>query len=400
MEKVPYIVELKLISNDLDSRPNFSIEIIECFYDKFPDVLPNESFSINPGDKLYFVSGVKIPRVKLKNITMDYGAEITRDIKSANKIIGLNNKSDYFSYYSNYTTNESCGIAPLYEILELADNTEDYENYIEKSAIEKLRFVVDKIELLIKENSLQKSDFKLTFNWNTIRRLNSIQGNIFSKIFEKIYDNYNYFSAFQLNHSYNDLYQNLANKELYSEVAVLENINGDDAISIDEEKYKQLCQMLDSSDTDNHTLAMEIMANFDYNSSYFFLCLLFTQHNYTLRYNKTKNHVNFKSLLTYMDLTPANMGMSYTAIPRFLFNKKLLTEYNINYLLTNHFGEYFYCKCDEFKIDTVTLNTESLEMLNKNFRRRFTEDYIEKVEEVEEVETPEFKVEESNFNWI
>ncbi len=39
-------------------------------------------------------------------------------------------------------------------------------------------------------------------------------------------------------------------------------------------------------------------------------------------------------------------------------------------------------------------------MLNKNFRRRFTEDYIEKVEEVEEVETPEFKVEESNFNWI
>ena len=81
---------------------------------------------------------------------------------------------------------------------------------------------------------------------------------------------------------------------------MLEVVNGDDAVLIDLDTYQNLRNMFKSSDSDNHVMAMEIMANANYLDSLLFLEMLFFHHSNEIDSSRTKNHVNFKSLKNYL----------------------------------------------------------------------------------------------------
>ena len=89
---------------------------------------------------------------------------------------------------------------------------------------------------------------------------------------------------------------------VYSESEIIKHINEDSTI-IDYEMVDQLNVMLDSDDRKNHVLALEIIANCNINESLYCVLLLLRQHSHTLVCLKEASHINFKSLLKFLDLS-------------------------------------------------------------------------------------------------
>jgi len=93
---------------------------------------------------------------------------------------------------------------------------------------------------------------------------------------------------------YIEVSKSLTGKVIIHEAGLVDKLNGEDAILINDEVFKQLTMMLSSTDTDNHVIAMEIMANSRYKDSLLYLQMLFKDHSNVMEASNTKNHVNFK----------------------------------------------------------------------------------------------------------
>jgi len=163
------------------------------------------------------------------------------------------------------------------------------------------------------------------------------------------------------------MYNTVKGKTIYSETELLNNINGDDSTTIDEEVFQQLKNMFNSSDSDNHILAMEIMANSKYEDSVLYLLMLISENAQRINNSNTRNHVNFKSMLTYFNWQPRDVNHQNTDdIVQIIDKKGLLTvdmikrlyqEYN-NDIVRNIYYD------DVFEVKEVTIKQEYLEKLN------------------------------------
>jgi hypothetical protein len=197
--------------------------------------------------------------------------------------------------------------------------------------------------------------------------------------------------------------------KILNEESLLDIINGDDSVVINEEVFENLSQMLSSSDEDNHVLAMEIMANCNYKQSLLHLELLFKEYSYTLSRNHTKNHVNFKSLLSYLGKSTTNMGTNLDDVVQSLRNKGVLTADKLDYIV-NNYQEHFrrYGSSDTFKVKTITVSEEILKELNVNYEIDILEEFepvpveepvAEVIEQEEVVEQPEPESSSEDFIW-
>ena len=94
-------------------------------------------------------------------------------------------------------------------------------------------------------------------------------------------------------------------------------------VVINREMYNSLCLMFDSEDPSNHVVAMEIMANSDFEKSGLYLYRLFMHYVNNKIYNrKERNHVNFKNLVKWM-----NKGRYHEDdTAEFLIEKGLFTQ--------------------------------------------------------------------------
>ena len=125
--------------------------------------------------------------------------------------------------------------------------------------------------------------------------------------------------------------------------------------------------MFDSSDTDNHVLAMEIMANSKYEDSVLYLLMLISENAYKINNSNTRNHVNFKSMLTYFNWQPRDVNHQTTdSIIEMIDKKGLLTvemikrlyqEYSDDIIRNIHYD-------DVFEVKEITIKKEYLEKLN------------------------------------
>jgi hypothetical protein len=116
----------------------------------------------------------------------------------------------------------------------------------------------------------------------------------------------------------------LLSKTIVSSTELMESMQKDETI-IDKDYYRQLDNMLKSKDADNHVVAMEIMANSNYTKSCVYLMMLIMNNYNAIDNSKTKRHVNFKSLLNYLNLHPSNLYVSINQIIYFMFDRNLLT---------------------------------------------------------------------------
>ena len=329
-----------------------------------------DTFNINQngytpmkGDKLYFLPGVNIPRIKLKDLATKFGIRTVRDVSEANVIFGSSKTKDKMTGYT-WKYKIPTTIVQLF--------FETYKNDMDDYQYSKL------------ENALEfyTEEYILT-DWSTARNFtdNDLpQWNSYSA--QPQYVDYHSKSrsssehVHEVNKDYIHLYDLIKGKEIIDESCLLDQLNGDDAVIIDADMFTQLSTMFNSSDDDNHILAMEIMANSKYKESLLYIEMIFKNHAYTIGQSNTKNHVNFKSLLSYLGKSNRYIDTSLDNIMESLISKKVLTKDKIDILLENY-GHEINNRGDStyFKVQTITVNEDTLSLLNENYNYKVIEDY-------------------------
>ena len=329
-----------------------------------------DTFNINQngytpmkGDKLYFLPGVNIPRIKLKDLATKFGIRTVRDVSEANVIFGSSKTKDKMTGYT-WKYKIPTTLVQLF--------FETYKNDMDAYHYSKL------------ENALEfyEEEYILT-DWSTARTFtdNDLpQWNSYSS--QPQYVDYHSKSrassehVHEVNKDYIHLYELIKGKEIIDESCLLDQLNGDDAVIIDADMFTQLTTMFNSSDDDNHILAMEILANSKYKESLLYIEMIFKNHSYSIGNCHTKNHVNFKSLLSYLGKSNRYIDTSLDDIMESLISKKVLTKDKVDILLENY-GQEIKNRGDStyFKVQTITVNEDTLSLLNENYNYKVIEDY-------------------------
>ena len=329
-----------------------------------------DTFNINQngytpmkGDKLYFLPGVNIPRIKLKDLATKFGIRTVRDVSEANVIFGSSKTKDKMTGYT-WKYKIPTTLVQLF--------FETYKNDMDDYQFSKI------------DNALEfYTDEYILTDWSTARNFtdNDLpQWNSYSQ--QPQYTDYHSKSrassehVHEVNKDYINLYDLIKGKEIIDESCLLDQLNGDDAVIIDADMFTQLTTMFNSSDDDNHILAMEIMANSKYKESLLYIEMIFKNHSYSIGNCHTKNHVNFKSLLSYLGKSNRYIDTSLDDIMESLISKKVLTKDKVDILLKNY-AEEINNRGDStyFKVQTITVNEDTLSLLNENYSYKVIEDY-------------------------
>jgi hypothetical protein len=357
------------LSISCNSDDNYSVDWIECetfiIEDSESKILniSKDEYIPTKGDKFYFLPGVSIPRVKLKDLTKDYGIKSTRNLKDATYV-----------FAGRSTENK------------VSDRLWSY------------KIPTDKVQMLydhLKENNfdgyyLEKLETALAYNEHEFVYLDYGSAGLFrnntSELFEKIREeenvknllrNSNYISTIDADYVEDILDIEKFQIPILDESALLKHINGEDATTIDEEVYEQLKTMFNSSDADNHVLAMEIMANSNYIDSLLYIEMLFKQYSYTMERCRSKNHVNFKGLLAFLGKDKSSMSTSTDDIVNCLRANDVLTADRLTYLLDKFHNEIQdHGDSEIFLVKTITVKEDVLKEIDHNFKYQVINDYI------------------------
>ena len=348
--------------NNHDHISGFNVKIIEGLGTDVPDFVNSKGYVPKQGDMIYLLPGVNIPRVKLKDLALNLGIRVVRDVEKANII--FSGKSSM----GKMTGSNWYYIADAELILNRVKQICDDGYYIEKL-----------------ETALDASGAtKICADWSDMRNCLASDYNHYDS---------GYIYAVEEDHA--DTYNAMQGKPIYNESELITNINGDDSTIIDEEVFQQLKNMFESSDNDNHVLAMEIMANSHYEKSVLYLQMLLSDYSYQISNSHTKSHVNFKSMLSYFDWAPRNLGTrSAEQIIKIIDEKGLLTVDMIkrlyNAYTTSIYGNINYSNVFEVKEFTIKqeyldkLNLSSLNLINPE-----PEENLEVTDPVDEIVTDE-----------
>jgi hypothetical protein len=322
------------------------------------------------GDKLYFMPGVNIPRIKLKDLAINYNIKVVRDPDEADVIFAGDST---FHKMSNYTWKYTL-------------KTEDVKNFVQACAT-KLNsgdYVILTHILADYKEPVVVMDYRAsrTIGDSGFPLYQNFQQN-FGAIAERNRDSVH---VLELLSEYKELYDKVCSKVLIHESCLLDKLNGHDAVVINEEVFDQLSSMFKSSDADNHVLAMEIMANSNYTESLLYLEMLFHEYHNIMRNNHSRGHVNFKSLLSYLNKDKNYFHTTVDDMINSLLRKKVLTVDMVNIILSKYHDEVSH-GTSYFKVKTLTLSEEYLKFLNTNYLYEIEKDFVPQViEVVEEVQ--------------
>ena len=266
------------------------------------------------GDSIFLMPGVNIPRVKLKDLALNLGVKVVRDASRANVIIS-----------GKATMNKITTGRWFHDA-----KTENFTQYVEwlKTHMSFDMYYTDKYHTAV-----------AACNPDVIYMEYSTKNDMDSKGFSV---SMNYSSAVHfIEDEHRDMVDDIQNKPIFDESELLAMINGDDAVTITPEIYSQLVKMFESSDQDNHIMAMEIMANSNYIDSALYLLLLLEGYAERIGDCHTRNHVNFKSMVSYFTLAVKEIGwLNPDKIAKKLMELGLLTK-DWNHVLLQERVEWF-----------------------------------------------------------
>ena len=373
--------------NCFECHPVIHVIAAETHYkNRFKNLDLKPKYTPTTGDKIYFLKGINIPRVKMKNITADYKIKVVRDIKEATHIFGSRHTFDKIStsnyHYCMYTSDfiaffESC------------------KHLLDKKHVDDLNTVLEfynEPEILLDYHTkkiLAATNLPFDYKPNTV----------FTDEHPEMSYSDQYFT---IDPDMIDVYNHVCTTDIYDQSALLVHLNGDDAIKIDSIVYKQLCEMFDSSDQDNHILAMEIMANSDYTSSLLYLELLFMNYGFKMDQCATKKHVNFKSLTSFLQRSHFNINED--VVINTLAKHGQVTKEKLDILFTDMYNKLENRGCtSRIKIKTITISEDLLEGMNENYEFEIRPEFQVKEMIVEEIvpETPiEIETDESTDDFF
>jgi hypothetical protein len=287
---------------------------------------------------------------------LQHGIKTTRNINDATHIFAGKNTKDKITsgaWYYSINTSALRGI--------LLDPELVMDDYYKENLIQALEFYTEDVVILdySAAGQLRNSELAVVkrYSYGNISRHSSV-----------------YYSV---DSDHTDLFPDILTLDIYDESKLIKHINGEDAATIDATMFQQISDMFKSSDSDNHVLAMEIMANCNYIDSLLYLEMLFKDHANKMYNCHTKNHVNFKSLLSYLGKCKTNMDTSVDNIMQSLINKDVLDTDKIDVLM-KHYSDELGRRGNStfFKVKSVTVNEETLQLLNTNYVYEELPDFV------------------------
>jgi hypothetical protein len=346
--------------SDHSSVRGLDVNIIEGLGDSFDTFVNSKGYVPTKGDTIYLLPGVNIPRMKLKDLALNLGIRVVRDPAKATVV--FSGKSSV----GKLTTSTWYYFADANTILENVNKLCNDDYYIEK------------LETAIASTGSER----VCSNWSDMRNT-LCNGN--TTIYESQY-------FYGIEPDYLDTYNAIQGKSIYCESELITNINGDDSTVIDYEVYQQLKSMFQSSDDDNHVLAMEIMANSHYEKSVLYLLMLISDFSNIISNTHTRNHVNFKSMLAYFNWVPRQVGsQDADDIIKIIDEKGLLTLDMIKILYKEYTGDiHRNIAYDQvFEIKEITIQQDYLDKLNLTSLNLINFEELEVTATVDEIVTDE-----------
>lgn len=242
----------------------------------------DKNYLFQPTDKLFFLSGCTVPRFKVKQLCEASGMTTVKAIENSTVVIyGDDTEKSVtrfeWGYYNvpkgvmlNFIDkNYPIGQPNLLKLKEMLDDPETFHTvnvsrYNDKNIMEGYQdwvsFPIDK-----------KAGFHHEKVWVTEEK----KINEFDKMLED---------------GYTLVHQN--------DLLCIININN----IMDKEMYQETCKMFESQDQNNHVLAIEIMANCDYEKSALYLFLLIKEYRSEIYNRQESKHVNYQSLCKFFNI--------------------------------------------------------------------------------------------------
>ena len=337
------------------------------------------------GDKLYFMPNVNIPRVKLKNLILDYNIKVVKNIEDATAIFANRHS------LSKMVNSRGFYTLPL-------------ENF--KNCFDILKSALDLKQVTAVETALEFYTEDIVFlNWESL----SIITNGDLQIYKNSIVNEGTLAYSKRSSTHIQtispgdarILKDIEDKSIYSDGSLVSNLNGDDAVLIDAVVYEQLAQMFKSSDVDNTVIAMEIMANSKYKESLLYIHILFKEHYQSIAESHTKNHVNFKALLSYLGKDNYSLESKLDTIVDSLILKGVLTEDMLNILMTKYSKQIVDSGSSRyFRVKSVTAIDQVLQIVNSNYNYTTMPDFIPIVIAEETVIEDIPAISESDLQWL
>ena len=279
-------------------------ESITNFTKKIIDV--KGEYTPKDGDKLFFLPGCTVPRFKMKKFCEEYGTAMVKYIDKANSIfISLKYFDDVLEYTVPYAT-------PKEEVVKYFNTCKpEIADMIQQSTCGYVFF-----------NSCPDTEMLITTfrsNFNVTPRFSSSP-----------YNDHTYRLSIDSIEKLKQFKDVVSNPNIHNEVCVSKLLNT--GAEMTETEYESIKRLITSNDTTNLKVAVEIMANCDFEKSAVYLLLLIHEFGSTMYTCQTTKHVNFKSLMTFFNIS----GLQYfylDEVMESLIKTKLVSRNNLNILM-------------------------------------------------------------------
>jgi len=347
--------------------------------------LTDVDYTPTKGDKLCLLPGVELPRTKLKAFNDENGTKNVREASNADYIFASNKTfNEYFTsggnhWYYKMTKSDLDKLIPYFSSIFPVD-------------ISDLKDIVEAHQTLHGE-----VECTINYNWST---LNDIRDMVVKK---KIELSSGWDDSITFNEIHPDFIEEvkfLKTQTIYDVAGLIASISAKNVV-IDYEMYGQLKNMFVSNDTDNHVLAMEIMANSNIVESLLFIEMLFKEHSYEMYNSHTRNHVNFKSLCSMINKAQYRFSTDLDAVVRSLIDFNVLTTDKLNLLMRHYNKEIMQSgNSTYFHVKTITVADIVHQTVNENYTYTIVDDFEPAVTEEETVEEEVVNTESLNIESV
>lgn len=150
---------------------------------------------------------------------------------------------------------------------------------------------------------------------------------------------------------------------LYTTTCLLKYMNG--SAVMDGQMYENIKNLFSSKDTSNHVIAIESMANCDYEKSCVYLLLLIEEFRTIIRDNKASKHVNFSTLTSYFDISLSDY-FSVDEIIHTLTARNLLTPGRLNIIMKDLQRKVESSNPESYDVVAIKPTSKVLEQLKLN----------------------------------
>ena len=321
-------------------------ETVDKFVNSLMEKVVDKKYTPKSGDKIYIYPDCDIPRFKIKQFCETQNVSIVkfRD-KATLKIIGPKSYKSFFvaEWLRNNEKNQALNYFKKY--LTHVPNINEFVKDVESMTADKVYF---KFEIQTQLKRYTGVDFKGE------------------------YDNQYFFGG---DENVEKFLQACEDTDLYPQDEILKKLNT--GAVMDHEQYVSIQRLFQSKDTDNTKLAVEMMANCDFEKSSVYLLLLISKHGYKIWESPNRSHVNFKALIQFFSIK--NLRSFYNDdIVECLLQRKLLNAHNLNVMIPILKEEVERnINTDYIKIKEIGLTDVVLKGLEENILDLYTDTCIE-----------------------